>query len=134
MDTIGIPNAPWWLNNSTVVLKGLYLAEDDAWVTNNMLTIQGAGTTGATVESHGGDQQILKVQRMVRQGTVAVMLRGGATYEVTLPQEAKKLLQVDLDYISKQIDALSQPMSAEEQEAFLASANAHSQANLTRVK
>lgn len=136
MDTIGIPNAPWWLNNSTVALKGLYLAEDDAWVTNQVSTskIQNAGSTNMTVETNVGNQSVLKIQRMVTQGTVAVMLKGGKTYTVHLPQEAGKLLPPDANYILAQIDELGQPMSAEEQASFLASANGQSEATLKVVK
>lgn len=126
---IGLTNAPWWLNHSTVSLKGLYLAEDDAWVNNNIVRVQNANTPNASVETRPGDQAILKIQRMVQSGTVAVMLRGGATYSVSLPNEANKLLPADRDYILSQIDALSQPMSAEEQQAFLASASAPSAAS-----
>jgi hypothetical protein len=136
MDTIGIPNAPWWLNNSTVVIKGLFLAEDDAWLTNQISAskVQNAGTSNMTLETNVGNQNILKIQRMVTQGTVAIMLKGGNTYTVELPKEAGKLLPPDANYILAQIDALGRPMSAEEQEAFLASVEEHSQANLTRVK
>ena len=77
-----------------------------------------------------GSVAVLKVQRMVRQGTVAIMLRGGAKYEVSLPAQANKLTITDLNYIIGQIDVLSQPMSVEEQQAFLASANGHSTTNL----
>jgi len=127
--SISLPNAPWWLNHSTVTLKGLYLAIDDAYITNNIVSVQGAGTANATVQTKAGDQTLLKISRMVKSGTVAVMLRGGQTYEVSLPQEAGKLLAKDASYIIEQIDALSQPLSAEEQASFLNSANAPAETN-----
>lgn len=128
-NTIGITNAPWWLNHSSVVLKGLCLAEDDAWITNNIVSVQNAGTNNVSVETRTGDQALLKIQRMVKSGTVAVMLRGGQKYEVSLPSEVGKLLPVDAAYIVAQIDAMSQPMSAEEQANFLKSVNEQSEAN-----
>lgn len=129
MGEITIPNAPYWQPHSYCRLKGLYLAEDEAFVTNNVVSITGAGTQSASVETRAGDQAMLKVQRMVVAGTVAVMLRGGAKYEVSLPGEVGKLLPGDLAYISEQIDSMSQPMTAEEQQAFLASQNVPAEAN-----
>ena len=128
MDTIGIPNAPYWLNHSHVELKGLYLAADDAWVGNQMVSVKGVGAD-AIVENRTGDQALLKIQRMVKSGTVAVMLRSGAIYEVNLPGDVAKLLPGDVAYINEQIDLAGQPMSAEEQAAFLASANGQSETN-----
>lgn len=130
MDTIGIPlpNAPHWLNHSNVTLKGLYLAADEAWVTNQMVSVKNNGTE-TSVETRTGDQSLLKIQRMVKSGTVAVMLRNGSTYEVQLPQDAGKLLPGDVAYILEQIDAAGKPMTAEEQQAFLASANGQSGTN-----
>jgi hypothetical protein len=125
MNEIAITNAPWWANHSYVQLKGLYLAEDEAYVANSIVSITGAGTANTAIQTRAGDQAMLKVQRMVAQGTVSVMLRGGQKYEVSLPGEVGKLLSIDLAYISAQIDALSQPMSAEEQASFLASQNGH---------
>lgn len=133
-NSIAIQNAPWWQPHSHVLLKGLYLAEDDAFVANGIVAVTGVGTPNATMETRPGDQALLKVQRMVKQGTVAVMLRTGQKYEVNLPGEAGKLLPIDLAYITEQIDAMSQPMSAEEQASFLKSANAHAEENLHRVK
>lgn len=133
MSEITIPNAPHWLNHSYCRLKGLYLAEDDAAISNAIVSITGAGTTNAAVETRAGDQTLLKVQRMVMAGTVAVMLRGGAKYEVNLPGEVGKLLPTDVAYISEQIDATSRPMSAEEQKAFLDSAKDHSGDNSART-
>ncbi len=121
METIAITNAAWWLNHSHVLIRGLYTAADEAFVANSIVTITGAGTAQASVETRAGDQALLKVQRMVLQGSVSVMLRGGQKYEVALPGEVGKLLPGDLAYISAQIDAMSQPMSAEEQADFLAS-------------
>lgn len=128
MDNIALPNAPHWLNHSNVVLKGIYLAADEAWVTNQMVSVKNNGTE-TSVETRTGDQNLLKIQRMVKSGTVAVMLRNGSTYEVQLPQDAGKLLPSDAAYIVEQIDAAGKPMSAEEQAAFLASANAQSGTN-----
>lgn len=130
-NTIPIPNAPHWLNHSMVVLKGPVLAGDGAWVTNQIIAMENAHENGA---SHAGDQLLLKVKRMVKEGTVAVMLHGGATYEVSLPKDVDKLLLVDLVYIAQQIDTVSEPMSAEAQSDFLASANGRSEANLKVVK
>lgn len=126
MDTIGISNAPHWLNHSNVVLKGLYLAADEAWVTNQMVSVKNSGGE-TSVETKTGDQALLKIQRMVKSGVVAVMLRNGSVYEVNLPQDAGKLLPSDVAYIVEQIDVAGKPMSAEEQAAFLASANAQSE-------
>jgi hypothetical protein len=128
MDTIGISNAPHWLNHSYVTLRGLYLAADEAWVTNQMVSVKNSGGE-TSVETRTGDQNLLKIQRMVTSGKVAVMLRNGSTYEVNLPQDAGKLLPSDVAYIVEQIDAAGKPMTAEEQAAFLASANAPSGTN-----
>lgn len=122
---IGLVNAPWWLPHSTVLLKGVLKASDEAWIQNSMISVTGAGQN-AVVETNPGNSTILKVKRMVQQGTVAVMLRGGQKYEVSLPKDAGELLSADLAYIVGQIDAMSQPMSAEEQQAFLESANGQS--------
>lgn len=131
---IAIPNAGHWLNHSHVLLKGLYLASDDAWVTNHIVSVTGAGTANVAMETRAGDQALLKVKRMVTEGRVAVLLRDGRKYEVSLPAEVESLLPTDLAYISEQIDALSRPMSAEEQTAFLASQNGRVEANLPAVK
>lgn len=128
-NTIAIPNAPWWQPHSHVLLKGLYLTEDDAAITNQSqifsVNTQTGNANNVTAQGQMGSLAVLKVQRMVTQGTVAVMLRSGATYEVSLPRQAGKLLVPDLNYILTQIDAMSQPMSAEEQQLFLAPANGH---------
>ena len=124
-NAIGIPNADWWLPHSTVLLKGVLKASDEAWISNNMISVTGAGQN-AVVESTPGNQTILKVKRMVQQGTVAVMIRGGQKYEVSLPKDAGELLSADLAYIVGQIDAMSMPLSVEEQAAFLDSAQGQS--------
>lgn len=135
-DGITIPNAPWWQPHSHVQLKGLYLAEDDAFVTNQTSTfsVNGAGTANVTAQAQPGNSAIYKIQRMVRQGTVSIMLRGGAKYEVSLPAQANRLTITDVNYIIEQIDALSQPMSVEEQQAFLLSQNGRLEAPLSVVK
>lgn len=126
---IGITNAKHWLNHSHVELKSLYLAGDEAWITNNMVSVQNVGTADAAVQTLAGNQGLLKIQRMVVPGSlVSVMLRDGTTYDVALPLDAEKLFQTDLAYISAQIDAISKPMSAEEQIDFLKSMNAQSEA------
>lgn len=123
-NAIGITNAPHWLNSSIVTLKGLYLAGDEAFVTNNMVSFQGTGTN-ASVQTLAGNQGLLKIQRMVLPGSVvAVMLRDGTTHEVALPADAENLFPADLAYISDQIDAISKPMTAQEQIDFLQSVNA----------
>lgn len=132
-NAITIKNADHWLNHSHVILKGLFLAGDDAYIANNITSVQGAGTANVNVVMRSGDQTRLKIERMVASGTVAVMLRGGSTYEVDLPTGADNLLPVDAAYILAQIDAMSQPMSAEEQADFLKSANAPSETNSTQA-
>lgn len=122
---IAVPNAPWWLPHSTVLLKGVLKGSDEAWIQNNMISVSGSGQN-AVVESNPGNLTLLKVQRMVKQGTVAVMLKDGSKYEVILPKDVGELLSADLAYIVSRIDLLSQPMSAEEQVAFLASVNGQS--------
>lgn len=126
-NTISITNAKWWLNHSHVELKGLFLEEDSAFIANNITSVQGAGTTDVSVQMKSGDQTTLKIQRMVQGGTVAVMLRDGSTKSVSLPKEAGKLLATDSAYIVSQIDAISRPMTEEEQIDFLKSANAQSE-------
>ncbi len=128
-----ISNAPHWLNHSYVRLKGLYLAEDEAAIQNGITSVEMVNGT-PTVSARGGDVTMLKLRRMVIEGKVAVMLRGGHKYEVSLPGEVGQLLPADITYISAQIDALSQPMSAEEQASFLASQNGHVEASLELVK
>lgn len=131
-NAIGITNAKWWLNHSIVTLKSLYLAGDEAFVTNNMVSVQGVGTD-TTVQTLAGNQGLLKIQRMVVPGSVvATMLRDGTTYEVELPKDVENLFPSDLAYISAQIDAISKPMTAQEQIDFLLSANAQSETTSTQ--
>ncbi len=112
-----IKNAEWWMNHSHVLLKGILTLDDNATVAN-------------AAEGHRGDTARLKIQHMVTQGVVAVMLPpDGEKYECKLPDEAGNLLDADALYILEQIEAISKPMSAEEQKAFLARANAHSKAS-----
>jgi hypothetical protein len=128
MSPIGIANAPWWMNNSTVILKGLYLAEDDAYVANNLVSVQNPGESNMEVQTLQGSQGLLKLQRMVsKDSVVSVMLRSGDVHTVNLPSDAGQLLPIDVTYILTQINAMSQPMSAQEQIDFLASANAPSE-------
>jgi hypothetical protein len=132
-NAIGITNAQHWLNHSHVELKGLYLAGDEAFVTNNMVSFQGTGAS-ASVQTLAGNQGLLKIQRMVLPGSVvAVMLRDGTTYEVALPNDVENLFPDDLAYISAQIDAISKPMTEQEQADFLKSVNARSEATLTQA-
>jgi hypothetical protein len=124
-NAIGITNAKWWLNHSIVTLKSLYLAGDEAYVVNNITSVEGTGTDNVNVVMKSGNQGLLKIQRMVLPNSVvAVMLRDGTTYEVNLPNDAENLFSDDLKYISAQIDAISKPMTAQEQIDFLKSANA----------
>lgn len=110
-------NAPHWMPHSYVLLKGIFTLGDDAHISN-------------AVEGHRGDTALVKIQYMVKEGTVAVMLPpDGEKYEVKLPGEAGKLLDADAAYILEQINATSKPMSAKEQEDFLARASAHSKAS-----
>lgn len=138
MKPIAIKNAPHWLNHSHVLTRGRMTAGDLAAITNGMVSVEAVNGTPVVV-TRAGDQNILKVQRMVTQGVVAVMLDNGEDgepekYEVHLPGEADQLLPEDLDYICAQIDAKSKPMSAEAQKAFLASANGHSGEHSNPVK
>jgi hypothetical protein len=82
------------------------------------------------VQTLQGSQGLLKLQRMVQKGSVvSVMLRSGDSYTVNLPDDAGKLLPVDVGYILAQINMVSQPMNEQEQKDFLASANAQSETN-----
>ena len=132
--TFGIENAPWWLPHSQVLVREDYLAEDEAWIANQIVQVQNAGTQQASVSTQAGSLNILKVKRMVVQGVVAVKRANGRIKTVNLPHEAGKLLAQDLTYIASQIDALNAPMTAGEQAAFLPTANAPSEGNLTLVK
>jgi hypothetical protein len=137
MKPLSIPNAPWWLNHSQVLAKGRLLAGDTAAITNELVSTD--VVNGVPVMTNkGGNLNILKVQRMVSQGRVAVMDPDGETYDVILPGGADQLFDADLNYICAQIDAKSRPLNAEEQKRFLTSVNGHSetsssQANLSLV-
>lgn len=126
MQPLALKNAEWWLNHSHVLIKGRLTAGDNAVIANGVVQVEMQGKEPVMV-SKAGLANILKVQRMVTQGTVAVMLQGGQTYEVSLPGEVENLFPDDLSYICDQIDALSKPLSAQEQKDFLASANAPSE-------
>lgn len=128
MKPITIPNAPWWLNHSHVLTKGRMTAGDSAAITNG---ITGTETVNGvpTIVMKPGDQNILKVRRMITQGVVAVLLDDGEKHEVKLPDQVEDLLDADLTYICSQIDARGKPMNAEELQRFLASANGHSEAH-----
>ena len=125
MQPLALKNAEWWLNHSHVLIKGRLTAGDNAVIANGVVQVEMQGKEPVMV-SKAGLANILKVQRMVTQGTVAVMLQGGQTYEVSLPGEVENLFPDDLSYICEQIDALSRPLSAQEQKDFLASASAPS--------
>lgn len=129
MKPIALKNAPHWLNHSHVLIKGRLTAGDQAEIANGIVEVEVVNGNPVVV-TKAGNQGILKVQRMVVQGVVAVMLEEGETYEVELPGEAENLFPDDLDYICKQIDAKSKPLSAEDQQRFLASANGHSETPL----
>lgn len=128
MKPIGLKNAPHWLNHSQVLVKGRMTAGDVAEITNGMVNAEVVNGVPLVI-TRAGNQNILKVRRMVLQGVVAVMLEDGETYEVGLPEHAEDLLAEDLDYICAQIDAKSKPLSVEQQRAFLASANGRSETN-----
>ncbi len=122
MKPLSIPNAPWWLNHSQVLAKGRLLAGDTAAITNDL--VETTVVNGIPVMSNkGGNMNILKVQRMITYGKVAVMDPDGETHEVTLPDQADQLFDTDLNYICAQIDAKSRPLSIEEQKRFLNSVN-----------
>lgn len=126
--SIPIDNAPWWEDGSSVSIKEDYLAEDEAYVNNGMMKVVGLESGKPEMQNNSGSQGILKVERMVIQGTVRVK-RGDAKRgterikTVLLPQDARLLMARDLNYIVKQIDAYNPPMTAEEQESFLPSAS-----------
>ena len=133
-DTIQIPNAKWWLPHSHVIVKEDFLAEDEAWINNQLSKIQGYGSNKPTMEMLVGNVRILTVQRMVTSGVVAVKRGGDRVKTVALPHEANKLLKSDLDYIFGEIDKLNPDMTEEEQQDFLPSANGASLTNLEMVK
>lgn len=127
-----IPNAPHWLNNSVVVVKEDYLAEDEAWIINNLVRLDSTNAIQLTSKH----KDILTVQRMVQAGSVVAVKRSGDRVKtVHLPDDAAKLLWADLQYIVAEIEKLNEPpMSEDEQSDFLDSANGSSSANLKRVK
>lgn len=133
-DTIQIPNAPWWEAHSHVIIKEDFLAEDEAWVQNQLAKVQGYGTNKPSMEMTLGNIRILTIQRMVTGGIVAVTRGNGRIKTVNLPHEAGKLLKSDLDYIFEQIDKLNPDMTEEQQEDFLPSANGASKTPLEMVK
>lgn len=135
-NTITIDNAPWWAPHSHVVLRGLFLAEDEAAINNQAQTLSfnREGASNGTLTNQAGSATILKVQRMVQQGTVSVLLHGGRKHDIALPSQASRLSTTDLNYINEQIDLVSRPMTAEEQMRFLASQNGRSEAHLSPVK
>ncbi len=132
MKPITLKNAPHWLNHSHVLVKGRMTAGDVAEITNGMVAVEVVNNTPVVI-TRGGNQNILKVRRMVTQGVVAVMLEDGEKYEVQLPGGVEDLFQDDLDYICAQIDAKSRPLSAEEQKRFLNSAPERSEAHSNTV-
>jgi hypothetical protein len=122
MKQIPIPNAEWWMPHSQCIAKGRLLAGDTAAITNGIVSADIVNGTPVMV-TKGGNINILKVQRMISYGKVAVMDPDGEIHEVTLPEQADQLFDTDLNYICAQIDAKSRPLTLEEQKAFLASAN-----------
>lgn len=132
--TIGIINAPWWLNHSHVLIREDMLAEDSAWIANQSTRLVGAGTANPQIEFQAGNTNIFLVKRMVVQGIVAVKRANDRVKTVHLPQEAEKLLSQDLDYIVAQINKHNQPMTEDEQRDFLPGVNGHSGTSLELVK
>lgn len=116
MDVIGIPNAPWWNNNSTVVVKEDYLAQDEAWVLNQVVAL--SSDDMQDIQTKHID--ILKVRRMVQPGSVVAVNRAnGRVKTVQLPQDASQLLWNDVEYILKEINRLNVPvMTPDEQKTF----------------
>ena len=127
--TIGIPNAKWWLPHSHVVIKEDFLAEDQEWIGNQTNRVIGAGTPMAQVVTQLGSANVLLVKRMVTQGVVAVKRANDRIKTVHLPAEAGQLLSADLEYIAQQIAQHNTPMTEEQQEDFLPSADEPSAAN-----
>jgi hypothetical protein len=128
IDTIPIPNAPWWEAHSFVVVKEDFLAEDEAWIQNRMSgkVKVDASNRSASMDTQMGNVNILLIQRMVTSGKVAVKRSSGRIKEVNLPQDAPRLLKSDQDYIIAELNNLNPDMTEEEQESFLPSANGHS--------
>jgi len=137
MKPLAIKNKDNWLNHSHILTRGRMTAGDMAEIANDMVSVEVVNNVPVVI-TKAGSQSILKVQRMVTQGVVAVLLDNGddepERYEVHLPEQADQLLPDDLDYICVQIDARSKPMSVEEQKRFLNSAGVHSEKNLSLEK
>lgn len=133
MDVTNIPNAPHWLNNSVVIVKEDYTAGDMSWVMNSLARVD---ITNQELIIKAGHQSILTIKRMVQPGSVVSVKRSGDRVKtVHLPDEAEDLLDRDMKYIIAEIDNLQEPpMTEEEKKDSSMTANAHSQANLTRVK
>ncbi len=127
-----IPNAPHWTNNSVVIVREDYLAEDEAWIINNLVRLDPTNALQLTSKH----KDILTVQRMVVPGSIVAVRRSADRVKtVQLPADAEKLLWNDLQYIVEQINKLNEPpMTPEEQQTFPKPVSEHSQANLTRVK
>lgn len=133
-DTVGIPNAKWWLPHSHVIIKEDLLAEDQEWIANNSTQLVNPGTQFARIDSRLGSANLLLIKRMVVQGVVAVKRSGDRIKTVNLPQDAHKLMATDLQYIAAQIQALNEPMTEGEQEDFLPGVNGQSETSLNLVK
>src|SRR6202040_3873867 len=106
-ETVQIENAAHWENHSFVRVRDEFLAEDEAWITNQIVKVQKSGNAKAEVETCPGDSNIYKVQRMVIEGVVAVRLRNGRVKTINLPVNAGKLLASDLNYIVSKIDEMN---------------------------
>jgi hypothetical protein len=115
METLPIPNAPHWLNNSIVVVKADYEQADEAYVLNTLVRID-----PTSVSVTGKHRDTIRIQRMVQPGSIVSVKRpGGRVKTVHLPQEAEQLLVEDAAYINAQIDRLNEPVMDEaEQQAF----------------
>lgn len=125
MDTIQLTNAKHWEPNSIVFVKEDYCAGDEAWAINQLLAI-----APDSQQATGRHKDILIIKRLVQPGSqVTVRRSGGRVKTVQLPAQAEELLISDLNYIAAQIQKINEPMSEEEQAAFLASASAPSGAN-----
>lgn len=134
IETIGLPNAPWWLNHSTVIAKADRTAADDAWIQKNLMRVNVNGSgSNATPEMKMGDKDfnILLIERLVQPGSVVAVKRSqGRTKTVNLPSEAGSLLITDLAYIVSELNKLNEPIMDEEQQAaFLLYAKEQSRAN-----
>lgn len=122
-DTVQIPNASWWEPNSHVLVKEDFLEEDQAWIQNQIVSINAGNDGKNTVTTRAGNLKSLKIQRMVVSGRVDVKRSSGRIKSVILPHEAGKLLANDANYIDDEIDKLNAPLTPGEQQDFLPSAN-----------